>query len=111
MSFPTRQSHYSRQNNNERVYLSPELSIEQMYEQFLQLHNPEYVEYMKHKREALINHYYHDVFVKEFNIHFGFPCSDTCDTCDLLKIRIDSAENGDDKNTLEEELQSHLKAA
>ena len=61
---------------------------------------------MKNKREALINHrppdsllkielivlkhYYHDVFVSEFNLHFGYPCSDTCDICDSLKLKIDS---------------------
>ena len=42
-------------------------------------------------------HYYHDVFVTEFNIHFGFPRSDTCGTCDSLRVRIDATENEEDK--------------
>ena len=125
-SFPTRQNHYSRHKNSQRLYLSPDLSIERMYEQFLEKHNPEYVEYMKNKREALINHcppdslleiepivskhYYHDVFVSEFNLHFGYPHSDTCDTCDSLKLKIDSTVD-DEKSTLEEELQRHHEAA
>ena len=67
------------------------------------------------RREALINHqevgsveiqpiisehYYHDIFVKEFNIHFGSPRSDTCDKCDSLQIRIDAAESDEDKAKL-----------
>lgn len=55
-SFPTTQSHYSRHKNALRRYLSPNLSIERMYEQFLAIHNPDYVELMKKKREALLNH-------------------------------------------------------
>lgn len=63
-----------------------------MSEQFLTTHNPEYIEYISKKRKALIGHtndndtkssddvkpvvskhYYNDVFVKEFNLHFGYP--------------------------------------
>ena len=56
---------------------------------------------MEIKRKVLINHqpldfltiiskhYYHDVFVNEFNLQFGYPHSDTCDTCDALKLKID----------------------
>jgi hypothetical protein len=120
MSFSAQQSHYSRHKNSERLYLSPELSINRMYEQFLEAHNPDYFEYMKAKQQALINHventlsevkpmitkrYYHDVFVNEFNIHFGYPHSDTCDTCDALKIKIN------ENKSLSDELQTHLKAA
>ena len=42
--------------------------------------------------------------MNQFNIHFGYPRSDTCDTCDSLKIRIDAAET-------EEEWQEHLRLA
>lgn len=66
------------------------------------------------RREALINYqevdsveikpiisenYYHDI-VKEFNIHFRSPQSDTCDKCDSLQIRIDPAESDEDKAKL-----------
>ena len=75
---------------------------------FLGKYDPTYVAHMERKREALINyqladseeikplvseHYYHDIFVNEFNIHVGFLRSDTCDTCDSLKVKIDTAEN------------------
>lgn len=53
MSFPTRQSHYSRHNNPGRLYLSPDLSIAKMYQMFLAKHDPAYV---ARKREALIRH-------------------------------------------------------
>ena len=50
--------------------------------------------------------------MNEFNIHFGFPRSDTCcDTCDSLKVKIDTAENEEDKTELEKELQDHLALA
>ena len=126
-SFPARESHYSRHKNSQRLYLSPDLSIERMYEQFLQIHSPEYIHYMEIKREALINHqpldfltevkpiiskhYYHDVFVNEFNLQFGYPHSDTCDTCDALKLKIDSAVNESEKSIFEEQQKSHLQAA
>ena len=55
MSFPARQSHYSRRNNPGRLYLSPDLSIVRLYQMFLAMHDPEYVEYIE-RREALITH-------------------------------------------------------
>ena len=49
----------------------------------------------------------HDVSVNEFNLHFGLPCSDTCDTCDSLKIRIDATEVDEERDRLESELKDH----
>lgn len=127
MSFEARQSHYSRSHNAGRLYLSPELSISRMYQMFLAKHDPSYVAYLQRKREAVINHqpfteqdakpivsehYYHDIFVTEFNIHFGYPRSDTCDTCDRLKVKIDAVDNDEkEKELLEKELQDHLALA
>lgn len=56
MSFPTRQSHYSRHDNHGRLYLAPELSIPRLYQMFLAEHDPEYVAYVERRREALISH-------------------------------------------------------
>ena len=90
--------------------MSPDLSIERMYEMFLSAHNPEYLEYIKKKKEALMNHetveivevkpivtnhYYNDVFVNEFNLHFGYPQSDTCDKCDHLNMAISTTTTSD----------------
>ena len=49
--------------------------------------------------------------MNEFNIHFGLPRSDTCDTCDFLRLRIETAETDEDKAGLEKELHDHLKLA
>lgn len=93
---------------------------------FLAKHDPDYVAFVERRREALISHqateeeerkpivterYYHDVFVNEFNIHFGYPRSDTCDTCDSLKIKIEAAETEEEKGKLDKQLQHHLKLA
>ena len=117
-SFPSRPSHYSRHRNSSRLYLSPDLSIERMYELFLSAHNPEYLEYIERKKQALINHetveivevkpivtkhYYNDTFVNEFNLHFGYPRSDTCDTCDHLNMEISTKED-DEKARLQKQL-------
>ena len=34
---------------------------------------------------------YHDIFVTEFNIHFGYPRSDSCSTCDSLTVQIEAS--------------------
>ena len=39
-SFSARHSHYSRRDNAGRVYLSPELSISRVYQNFLQVSRP-----------------------------------------------------------------------
>ena len=37
-----------------------------------------------------------------------YSCSDTCDTCDGLRAKINAAENEDERSKLEKELQNHL---
>ena len=92
---------------------------------FLEKHDPDYVAEMERRRQALLNqqqlecsdiqpivteHFYHDIFVNEFNIHFGFPRSDTCDTCDALKLQIQATED-EEKLRCEEKLKAHLEMA
>lgn len=75
-----------------------------MYDMFLEEHDPDYVAHMKSRSEALLNHqkgecsdikpvitehFDHNIFVKGFNIHFGFPLSDTYDTSDSLRVQIE----------------------
>ena len=93
---------------------------------FLAKHDPAYVAHLERKREALIRHeeacsseikpivsehYYHDVFVSEFNLRFGYPQSDTCGTCDPLWIRIQASDSDEEKAKLEADFQDHLKLA
>ena len=124
MSYPSRHSHYSRKDNSNRVHLSPELSIARLYRDFLEKYDPDYIQLeeenrqlkMSHKptqklRKPLITeHLYHDILVTDFNIHFGYPRTDTCSTCDSLRIKIEAApEVG--RMELEEELRQHQQLA
>ncbi len=120
-SFPARQSHYSRKDNSGRVYLSAELSIVRLYRDFLQKHDPEYIELEEENRRREImhqppqtlrkplvsEHFYHDIFVTEFNIHFGYPRSDTCSRCDDLTLQIEEASSESEKVQLQEKLDAH----
>ena len=120
-TFPTRNSHYSRKGNYGRVYLSSELSIARLYKNFLQTHDPEYLvlqeanlqRKISHQplevlRKPLVSeHFYHDLFVNEFNIHFGYPRTDTCSTCDGLQVKISSETSPTKKQKLEEQLEDH----
>ena len=47
---------------------------------------------------------YRKNFNEEFNYGFGFPCSDICEMCDLLKVAIDSTESEMERHTLQVEL-------
>ena len=121
-SFPARHSHYSRQDNAGRVYLSPELSIARLHRMFLEAHDPEYIQLQednlqrriahqsvqKLRKPLVSEHLYHDIFVNEFNIHFGHPRSDTCDTCDSLKLQIDQAVDESEKAALQKKQEDHL---
>ena len=55
-------------------------------------------------------HMYHDIFVTEFNIHFGYLCSDSCSTCDGLKVQIEAATEVE-KPPLQTTLQQHHQLA
>ena len=123
-SYPTRHSHYSRKDNSERVYLSGELSIARLYREFLEKHDPEYMQLEEDNRQRMMRHepveelrkplvsehMYHDIFVTEFNIHFGYPRSDSCSTCDGLKVQIEAATEAD-KPPLQTTLQQHHQLA
>ena len=120
-SLPARTSHYSRKHNSARKYLPPELSIARLYKDFLKIHDPDYLKLeeenyqrevshqplQKIRKPIISEHFYHDIFVKEFNIGFGYPRTDTCCTCDYLKVSFDCAIDDKAKKELEEELKTH----
>ena len=74
-SFPAEMSHYSRNKNEHRLYLSPTLSINKMYELYKNQCSEKNLEYVTNSR-------YRKIFVSEFNLGFGSPKSDTCKVCD-----------------------------
>lgn len=77
-SFPAESSHYSRNNNPNKKYLSPTLSVTQMHKLYL----------IQCAEKGLPNDYlvtyavYSNIFSSKFNLSFGQPRSDTCAVCD-----------------------------
>ena len=102
-SFPSRESHYSRQSNKNCKYLPNGLSIARMYRLYLEKHEPDIQDGEKPKVKEWL---YRKIFTEEFNIGFGYPRSDTCETCDLLKVAIDNADE-QERVKLQTELATH----
>lgn len=123
-SFLARHSHYSRQDNRERVYLSPELSIAKLHRMFLEAHEPEYIQMqemnIQHRnahqpveklwKPLVSEHLYHDIFISDFNFHLGYPQSDTCDTYDSLKLQMEQTCEAE-KAALQKQHDDHLALA
>ena len=105
-SLPSRESHYSRNDNRKRKYLADGLSIARMYRLYLEKYEPN-IEGRPQVKEWL----YRKIFNEEFNISFGYPRSDTCERCDLLKVAIDSAQTDDERSILQTELADHHEKA
>jgi hypothetical protein len=124
-SYPTRHSHYSRKDNKDRVYLSSDLSIARLHREFLQKHDPEYIKLEEDNRKRILahepvqklrkplitEHMYHDIFVTEYNIHFGYPRTDTCGTCDSLTAQLEVAFEPESHTMILEKLQEHQQLA
>ena len=57
-------------------------------------------------------HFYHDILVTEFNTYFGYPRSDTCDTCDSFLTKIEEARaKGEQTTKLNQEHEAHKNLA
>ncbi|KAK3788051.1 hypothetical protein RRG08_051123 [Elysia crispata] len=96
-----RSSHYSRNQNPNKVYLSEELNFHLMWLLYLkQYENDQYVKYTsgkKHDMKPVVKYkYYSNIFLTEFNIGFGSPRSDTCLKCDQLQQQIENVK-GDEE--------------
>ena len=101
-SFPVRESHYSRQDNLKRRYLPENLSIARMYRLFLEKYEPEVNEEdgeKPHVKEWL----YRKIFNEEYNFGFGYPRSDTCEKCDMLKVASDNAKTEEERSEIQAE--------
>ena len=72
-SFPSRESHYSRQDNMKRRYLPESLSIARMYRLFLEKYEPEIEE--DGEKPRVKEWLYRKIFNEEYNIGFGYPRS------------------------------------
>ena len=98
-------SHNSRADAPLKRFLNPGLSVQQMYQQYLEAKEPEVVQrerdIIKARQErrfplppkikpVVTEHRYRHIFNTEFNLGFGLPRTDTCATCDRLSLRIKS---------------------
>lgn len=102
-SLKGRKAHYSLKDNN-RVYLPEHLNVKKLLQMFMEKHSD--------KNVAFSLEVFREVFVNNFNIHFGYPRTDTCAFCDEMKVREESIETslqnaaGEQKIALQNELTS-----
>ncbi|KAL4120051.1 hypothetical protein QTP88_012796 [Uroleucon formosanum] len=77
-SFPADSSHYSRNNNPNKTYLSPTLNIHQLFLLYIEKYDEENKPQCYKVKEGT----YRNIFCTKFNLGFGSPQSDTCSKCD-----------------------------
>lgn len=113
-NFPRRKSHYSREDNQKRYFLSPELNIAKMYRLYLEKYEPEKYallddgKSLKDIKPRVTYDFYNRQFNLNHNLSFGHPKSDTCQKCDRLFNAIAAEENAETKIRLETEKRLHL---
>ena len=61
----------------------------------------------KLQKPLISEHMYHDIFVTNYNIQFGYPRTDTCSTCENLTMQIQAEQ----KLVLQESLKAHQQLA
>lgn len=83
----------------------------------MEKHDPVYIELRKEHQDCVIahkplpklrkliasEHLYHDIL---FNIHFGYPRTDTCSTCDRLMMQSEAATESE-RPQIQETLEAH----
>ncbi len=84
--FPARESHYSRAKPFDCHYLDSNLDVKKMW-RLLKSGNPE-----NSIIQSITYSLYLSVFNYEFKLKFGYPRSDICDTCELYRTRVKTAE-------------------
>ncbi|XP_049775501.1 uncharacterized protein LOC126162803 [Schistocerca cancellata] len=85
-AIPKYNSHYSRQQNPNKVYLDCDLTTASLF-------RDKYFEYCNEKQDPAVSESkFREIFVSEFNIGFKPPKSDTCSKCDGFLIAINNPE-------------------
>lgn len=99
---PQYESHYTRAALYERKYLSPELNLKILFN--------EYIKWCNEKSSQPVSQYmFRDIFYRRFNLKFKQPAQDTCDCCNKLKMKIAAAAlKSDERLKLMEEKFNHL---
>ena len=102
-SFPTYASHYCR-SDSEKKYLSPDLSLNKMYELYQ-------ISCKDENLKPVCKTLYISIFHTEFDYSFKTPHKDTCKTCDKLNTQIrsetDKPESKRNKGKLEKDQTEH----
>nr|XP_012148112.1 PREDICTED: uncharacterized protein LOC105663491 [Megachile rotundata] len=103
-SFPAFESHYTRSQNPERMFLNPELNIRKMYNLYL--------EKCKENNLSSVNEWtYRKIFKRDFKLHFHLPRKDTCAKCDFLNMKIKTTTDDEEKTILVQKHDVHLQDA
>ena len=115
-SFPRRESHYSRKENLNRIYLHEYLNIKRMWLLYLHTFEPEerqkYCSDRKKEMRCTVKYsFYKKVFLEEYNLAFGQPRTDTCSQCDRLQSKIDSSEDPTEREKLKAEKKKNVHLA
>ncbi|XP_072763725.1 uncharacterized protein [Anoplolepis gracilipes] len=104
-SFPAFESHYTRSQNPERMFLNPELNIRKMYDLYLEKCN-------ENNLSSVVNEWtYRKIFKRDFKLHFHLPRKDTCAKCDFLNMKIKTTTDDEEKTILVERHDVHLQNA
>lgn len=113
-SFPRCVSHYSRNDNREKRYLSPELSVKKMYRMYLEKYENDFLERKSRGEQikpVIKYDFYTQYFNTNFNLSFATPKSYTCQTFDRLQNLINAEKNDLIKTQLQQEKQVHIDKA
>lgn len=84
-----------------------------MYKLFLQLHDKDTYEKLENGDltcKPVVKYKFYEKYMKEnFNLSFGYPRTDTCQTCDRLKVLVEHEIDPEIKQQLEVEKEVHVK--
>ena len=79
--FPRYVSHYTRNHQQHREYLSPSLNITIMYDLYKR-------EMLCEGHRPVKESFYRHIFETDFNLHFHQPLKDTCRRCDSFEMQL-----------------------
>lgn len=95
-SFPLMENHYSRRESAKKC-LNYNLSVNKMHKLFLTKYPNNQVSYSLYRK----------VFIKDFNLRFGTPRSDTCKKCDKLFCEMVLANTDEEREAIHQETTIH----
>lgn len=89
---PKYESHYSRNDNHNTVFMTMEYTVQKCYEVYKQECVDQKVNYVSSDK-------FRRIFTEEFNIKFKNPKTDTCSICDNIQVSLQSSRTNKDEET------------